>query len=274
MTTPAVDDVSTERNPLLVRIRRLVRDPAAYRRLGQCWAAGEHLGLALSEAGQRAAVAVVVASAWDRLAPLANLARRQVRVPDQLMRALGDLDSPAPIGFLLDCQAPAAVLPGLASVWLDRLQDPGNVGSILRSAGALGVRQVLATKGTAALWSPKVLRAAMGAHFSLHLVEGLDSEALYETGLPVVATSSHGAQVLCAVRLPDPCVWIVGHEGQGVDPALLARANLVVRIPQPGGQESLNVAAAAAICLYESVRQRTSGPAVGHENMEPAAGRL
>ena len=139
---------------------------------------------------------------------------------------------------------------------LDRLQDAGNVGSILRSAAALGVGQVLAIKGTVALWSPKVLRAGMGAHFALALLEGLDVASLQTLTVPLIATSSHAAHMLHEVRLPQPVAWVLSHEGQGVSAQLLAQCAMTLRIPQPGGEESLNVAAAAAICLYESLRQR------------------
>jgi RNA methyltransferase, TrmH family len=135
------------------------------------------------------------------------------------------------------------------------VQDPGNVGSILRSAAAFGVPQVLALKGTVALWSPKVLRAGMGAHFALRLLEGVDEGDLAALQLPLVATSSHAGSLLPAAPLPRPCAWVLGHEGQGVGAALLACCALQVRIPQPGGEESLNVAAAAAVCLYESARR-------------------
>jgi TrmH family RNA methyltransferase len=135
------------------------------------------------------------------------------------------------------------------------MQDAGNVGSMLRSAAAFGVKQVLALQGTAALWSPKVLRAAMGAHFSLALHEGLGGAALQALRVPLVATSPHAPLVLGQAPLPRPCAWLFGHEGQGIDAALIARCALTVRIPQPGGQESLNVAAAAAVCLYEWARR-------------------
>ena len=130
--------------------------------------------------------------------------------------------------------------------------DAGNVGSILRSAAAFGVQQVLAIKGTAALWSPKVLRAGMGAHFALRLVEGLEAPAVAALQVPLLATSSHAGLVLGQSALPWPCAWVLGHEGRGVDEALMARCAHTVSIPQPGGEESLNVAAAAAICLYAS----------------------
>ncbi|MCB1995037.1 MAG: RNA methyltransferase, partial [Rhodoferax sp.] len=105
------------------------------------------------------------------------------------------------------------------------------------------------------LWSPKVLRAGMGAHFGLRLVEGLSLADLDNLALPLVATSSHAPATLPEADLPSPCAWVLGHEGQGVSADLMARCALTVRIPQPGGEESLNVAAAAAICFYESLRQ-------------------
>jgi TrmH family RNA methyltransferase len=137
-------------------------------------------------------------------------------------------------------------------VILDGLQDAGNVGAILRSAGAFGFPQVLAMKGTAALWSPKVLRAGMGAHFGLRLLEGLEPQRLDGLQVPLLATSSHQGDFLHRAALPWPCAWVLGHEGQGVGEALSARATQFVRIVQPGGEESLNVAAAAAICLHAS----------------------
>jgi TrmH family RNA methyltransferase len=127
---------------------------------------------------------------------------------------------------------------------------------VLRSAAAFGFRQVVALKGTAALWSPKVLRAGMGAHFGLRLVEGVQAAALADLALPLLATSSHDGDLLHRADLPWPCAWLLGHEGQGVSPALMARAQQTVRIAQPGGEESLNVAAAAAICLHASAAAR------------------
>jgi TrmH family RNA methyltransferase len=137
-------------------------------------------------------------------------------------------------------------------VVLDRLQDAGNVGAILRSAAAFGFRQVVALKGTAALWAPKVLRAGMGAHFGLRLHDAADPGLLDALGVPLVVTSSHQGELVHRARLPWPCAWVLGHEGQGVAPEVAARAALAVRIAQPGGEESLNVAAAAAICLHAS----------------------
>ena len=181
-----------------------------------------------------------------------DLAVKQVLIPDALFKDISTLESPASMGFVLQLPADAIIQPSAASVILDRVQDAGNVGSILRSAGAFGFKQVLAVKGTAALWSPKVLRAGMGAHFGLHLVEGLSLDELQALCVPLVVTSSHQGALIQDLTLPKPCAWVMGHEGQGVGPELMARASFFARIGQPGGEESLNVAAAAAICLHAS----------------------
>ena len=175
------------------------------------------------------------------------------------MAGLSGLESPAPMAFVLDLPPAAEVQPDAPSVVLDRLQDAGNVGAVLRSAAAFGFRQVLALKGTAALWSPKVLRAGMGAHFGLRLVEGLGVDDVAALAVPLLVTSSHQGDFLHQARLPWPCAWVLGHEGQGVDAQLAARATQQVRIAQPGGEESLNVAAAAAICLHASATTAAAG---------------
>ena len=255
MSEPA--RISSRENPLLVRLRKLAHDGAAYRRLGLVWLEGEHLCAALRQRGGVAEQAVLDEAAWSdpKLRELAAWAHKTVVVPTPLFAGISALESPAHIGFVMATPPPPAIDPAAATVVLDRLQDAGNVGSILRSAAAFGVTQVLALKGSAALWSPKVLRAGMGAHFGLRLIEGLDVAALDALRLPLVATSSHAAKTLGDARLPSPCAWVLGHEGQGVSDSLLQRCALQVRIPQPGGEESLNVAAAAAVCLYESARR-------------------
>ena len=177
-------------------------------------------------------------------------------VPDGLWAELSRLEAPAPLGLAVDWPRPGRAPAGRRTVVLDRLQDPGNVGTILRSAAAFGFAQVVALKGTAALWSPKVLRAGMGAHFALSLVEGLEATALDALAVPLLATSSHAAEAIHRAALPWPCAWVFGHEGQGLSATVQSRCAQTLRVPQPGGEESLNVAAAAAVCLYESVRRR------------------
>ncbi len=249
--------ITARDNPLLKELRKLSQDGSAYRKLGRCWVEGDHLARAALQRGVQPAVVVLAESAWPALGGEFGLvARKTVLLPDSLFDGISGLESPARLGLVLDLPAEAAVQAGQAAVILDRVQDAGNVGSILRSAAAFGFRQVIAIKGTAALWSPKVLRAGMGAHFALHLVEGVEPGALQGLHLPLLVTSSHQGELLHRASLPWPCAWVLGHEGQGVGAELMARAAQSVRIAQPGGEESLNVAAAAAICLHASAAAR------------------
>lgn len=249
-----VQPITSRENPLLKRIRQLVRDPGAYRKLGQVWLEGDHLIRAAQARHQVLLVVVICESKWP--SPLLNIdvnATKVVVVPDALMRELSALETPPPMGCLIDMPMTTAAVPGEPAVILDRVQDAGNVGSILRSAAAFGYSQVLALKGTAGLWTSKVLRAGMGAHFGLRLVEGLSESDVDVLALPLLVTSSHQGSWVHSGVLPWPCAWVMGHEGQGVSASLQARAAHHIRIAQPGGEESLNVAAAAAICLYASV---------------------
>jgi len=254
-----VRSITSRDNPLLVRLRKLGADPGAYRKLGEVWLEGDHLCDAFVQRGGAAAHAVITEAAWQapRWRALAARAAEVSVVTAALMEGLSTLESPPPLGFVVAWPGPGTVAPGQPTVVLDRLQDAGNAGTILRSAAAFGFTQVVALKGTAALWSPKVLRAGMGAHFGLALVEGVDT--VNGLDVPLFATSSHADRAIDEVRLPWPCAWVLGHEGQGVASSLLEQSALRLRIPQPGGEESLNVAAAAAVCLYESARQRRSG---------------
>jgi RNA methyltransferase, TrmH family len=249
--------ITSRDNPLLKRLRLLSQDSTAYRKQGQVWLEGDHLCRALLARGHRPATALFTEAYWPT-APVAlrDACEHRVVIPEALMAGLSGLESPAGVGFVWALPEADVVLPGTAAVILDRLQDAGNVGSILRSAAAMGFGQVLALKGTAALWSPKVLRAGMGAHFALHLAEGLALEDLEALAMPLLVTSSHRGDFLHQAKLHWPCAWVLGHEGQGVQPALEAMAHQSVRIIQPGGEESLNVAAAAAVCLHASAAAR------------------
>lgn len=256
MTEPRV--VTSRDNPLLVKLRKLAAEPAAYRKLGQLWVEGDHLCDAFLKRGGRPAQSVITEAAWEQpaLRELARAADVVTIVPTALMAALSTLESSAPLGFVLPWSDKGAIEPLAPTVILDRLQDAGNVGTVLRTAAAFGFTQCIALKGTAALWSGKVLRAGMGAHFGLNLVEQAAEADLDALRSPLLGTSSHAPQALHEVDLPWPCAWVMGHEGQGMSAGLAARCVQTLRIPQPGGEESLNVGAAAAICLYESNRQR------------------
>ena len=188
---------------------------------------------------------------------------RWLVLDDGLFDALDILPSPVPVLALVDAPAPALPerLAGADVVILDRVQDPGNVGAIIRTAAAAGIRTLLATTGTAACWSPKVLRAGMGGHFVLDIHEGIAPDALPALlAVPLAGTVLDGGQPLYGQDLRPPLAWIFGNEGEGIDPHLLPRLGLRLTIPQASGVESLNVAAAAAVCLFEQRRQRLAAP--------------
>ncbi len=257
MSSAPVQFLTSRDNALLKDLRRLASEPTAYRKLGRYWVEGDHLCRAAVTRGVRPAVAIFKETYW----PLATVQHTQdaikiVVIPDGLFQEISGLESSSDFGFVLDLPSQEGVKTNEATVILDRVQDAGNVGSILRSASAFGFKQVVALKGTASLWSPKVLRAGMGAHWGLQLIEGAGIDDLQLLTVPVVVTSSHQGlflhEALRRNALPMPCAWALGHEGQGVCAELETMATLRVRIAQPGGEESLNVAAAAAICLQAS----------------------
>lgn len=253
--------ISSRDNAWVKKLRALAQDGAAYRKLGQVWLEGDHLCRALLARGLQPQAVVLAQSAQAQVAQWElDPSVRRVVLADGLMAQVSSLESPAAMGFVYALPAATPLEPVLPSVVLDRLQDPGNVGSILRSAAAMGFRQVLALKGTAALWSPKVLRAGMGAHFAVALHTDAElTRVLAEFNGPAIVTSLDATQSLYALDLRQPCAFVFGNEGAGVSAPVLARASHPVRIPMPGVAESLNVAAAVAVCLFEQVRQRLPG---------------
>jgi TrmH family RNA methyltransferase len=140
---------------------------------------------------------------------------------------------------------------------LDGVQDPGNVGAILRTAQAAGVEQVLLSPECADVWSPKVLRAGMGAQVVMSIVENADLIQFADDFEGEIAvTILDGAVDLYAAKFAGSLALVLGSEGAGVSAALAAKAKLRIKIPMADGIESLNVGHAAAICLYEVKRQR------------------
>ena len=255
---PTVKVIESKDNPLLVRLRKRLSDSSAYRASGEIVLEGDHLARAFLLRGGEPRHVVITQEAWQQhdLHEIAVQAGTVSIVPAALMKGLSALETPPNLLLIAPWVASAGIQPGVATVVLDRVQDAGNVGTLMRSAAAFGFGQVVALRGTAALWSPKVLRAGMGAHFALHLVEALEPTDLSALQLPLLGTSSYGQTPLHKTPLPWPCAWVFGHEGQGVSKKLLQNCHMTLTIPQPGGEESLNVGAAAAVCLYESARQR------------------
>lgn len=142
---------------------------------------------------------------------------------------------------------------------LESVQDPGNVGTILRTAAAARVKKIYCSVGTASVWSPKVLRAGMGAQLVLDIHESVDLKKLIqESKVQVLATTLFANQTIYEADLTRPTAWIIGNEGSGISQELLSLNVQEVIIPQASNVESLNASAAAAVCLFEQVRQQSS----------------
>jgi TrmH family RNA methyltransferase len=152
---------------------------------------------------------------------------------------------------------------------LDGLQDPGNLGTILRSAEAFGVAGVLSLPGTVSEWNPKAVRASAGSVFRLPLLAVSAQECfarLLEAGVKIWTTTVRGAQPADLVDLAGPVALLIGNEGNGVSDHLAVKASGCLTIPCPGPVESLNAAVAASVLLYEASRQRAtmSGGPIDH----------
>lgn len=175
---------------------------------------------------------------------------------DSLYRSIRSLGTGIDIMAIVAIPKPRLSMVNDDCLILNDVQDSGNVGTLLRTAAAIGIKTVLCTSATAQTWSPKTLRAGMGAQFALTIYEGLSStDILNYVQVPLLATSSHTDTLIYEHNLRDPIAWIMGHEGQGVCDELMQCATPIA-LPQPNGQESLNVAIAGALCLYETLRQR------------------
>lgn len=257
--------ITSRDNPIYKELKHLATSSQARRKAGRTLLEGIHLCQAYQQQVGGPQLCVVSESSVAGAEVAAILAQcaahrtQAIAVPDALYDGLSQLQNG--IGLLFVVGTPEPALPGQlaqSAVLLDNLQDPGNLGSILRSAAAAGVKQVYCGPGTAFAWSPKVLRAGMGAHFLLEIFENVDLVPLItEASVPVLATSSHVPVRVYDLDLSVPVAWLFGHEGQGVSPELLALATQQVTIPHLGAIESLNVAASAAICFFEQVRQKT-----------------
>lgn len=255
--------VSSRANPVLAKVRKLATDPAGYRGVGELLLEGEHLCAAWLGHARPVPQAVVSEGGWadPQVRALAGRAEAVFVVADDAMARASALESATTVAFLVAAPSDGELRAGCATLVLDRVQDPGNVGNALRSAAAFGIEQVVALSGSVALWSPKAVRAGMGAHFALHLVESARDDDLDRLGVLLYGTSPHAKARLDDAALAWPCAWVVGSEGQGMSASVARRCAEVLRIAQPGGEESLNVAAAAAICFWESARQRDAAAA-------------
>ena len=247
-------------NPKIKHLRGLIEQNSYRKKQGQTVLEGLHLCLAWLEQNRKINAIFTTENALKH--PDLNDILDQYQgtvfvIGESLYKDLSTLGTTLACLAIVDLPSSSQALDYQAdTLILENVQDPGNVGTLLRSAAAAGIQQIVCTKGSASLWSPRVLRAGMGAHFSLQTFENIQLEEILEQfKIPVYVTSSHRSTSLYAKDLSQPCVWILGNEGQGVSDYALAHAEAVT-IPQPGGQESLNVAIAGSVCFFEMVRQR------------------
>lgn len=240
-------------NPQVKRWAKLARESRLRRAEGRALIEGPHLLDALLASGL-APVAVLATQAAMADAEIASLVRRSglapVMLSESAFKAISDTETPQ--GLAAEIAIPSVRREG-AWVFLEGVQDAGNVGAIVRSAAAFGAGAVIVDRACADPWSPKVLRAGMGGHFVLQ-VQQVDALAATLEGFPgrLICTVARGGTPLREADLSGRPGWIFGSEARGVSSAVAAMAHTRVTIPLASGSESLNVAAAAAVCLYEA----------------------
>lgn len=252
--------IRSRANPSVRRWRRLGESRRARRTERRAMIEGLHLVAACLDQGNGLEALIVSESAQSRRdvsVLVARHARPPVVLSDELFAAM--VDTETPVGIAAEIDLPERSFDPrdcTACAFLDGVQDAGNVGAILRSAAAFAVTDVVLGAGCADAWSPKALRAGMGAQFALRIASSGDlSQAVKRFDGTLACTVPRDGLPLAKADLRGRIGWIFGGEGQGVSPALAGVATLMVSIPMPGSAESLNVAAAAAICFYERARQ-------------------
>ncbi|NMF91299.1 TrmH family RNA methyltransferase [Aromatoleum petrolei] len=255
--------ISSRDNANVKRLHALATSARERRSSGSTLLDGAHLVQAALDAGWPLCEIVVSEQGLQRPEIGAIVARcgalPALQLTDPLFAHVSPVDSPS--GVLAVIDIPHARMPKAlreSVLVLDGVQDAGNLGTILRTAAAAGLKEVLLTPGCAQAWSPRVLRAGMGGHFCLNIHEHVQvGEVLRGYPGQILATGlGAGARPLYDCDLRGPVAWLFGAEGQGLSAEVAALANGLVVIPMPGAVESLNVGAAAAICLFEQVRQR------------------
>ena len=237
------------------------------RKSGRCVLEGAHLiDVYMSRIGLPETL-VVVDDRLDEPTIAALVARvpssRVLAVPRTLYSDIGALPPDVAVLAVVTPPRIAAAAPGNFCLVLEDVQDPGNVGSMIRSAAAAGVDQVVLSPHCAFAWAPKVLRAGQGAHFLTALIEGVAVaewvDAFRAEGGRLVATVVSAAPSVFSVDLRGRIALAIGSEGAGLSQALCDRSDIRVAIPMAPGSESLNAAAAAAVVMFEATRQRTIG---------------
>lgn len=252
--------ISSRDNARVKRWAKLGRDSSLRREERRAIVEGPHLVAEIFRAGLKPLALLVSESGLGRPEIQKLLATREpVILSDSVFKAVADADHPPGIAAEIEIpqiEAPSAV----HCVFLEGVQDPSNVGAIVRSAAAFGIGAVVLDRGCADAWSPKALRAGMGGHFKVGLrqVPTLRKELQDFAGTVLCTVPSDGLPLRQA-PLEGRLGWVFGAEGQGLSAATTELAAIHISIPMSRGSESLNVAAAAAICLYEAFNRPGAG---------------
>ncbi|HET7158780.1 MAG TPA: RNA methyltransferase [Burkholderiales bacterium] len=261
MTDHSSRQITSADNPQFKSLLKLHHSSRERRRAGLSLLDGVHLVSAyLQHVGSPQQVIVSRSHHTDpEVVVLLNspLMPQPLVLSDALFRELSSVTTPTGlIAVATTPQLRAAPEKTGPCIMLEDIQDPGNLGSILRSAAAAGMQEIYLSRGSVHAWSPRVLRAGMGAHFALQIFEGVDLLSLIHA-YPgrVLAAAGEGATRLYDADLRGCVALLFGNEGAGLSPRLCEAAHVCVSIPMPGQAESLNIAAAAAVCLFERVRQ-------------------
>lgn len=253
--------IESRDNPFYKSLLRLSKSSPERRKQHATLLDGAHLIEAFRASGG-VAEALILSDLGQTRTELRDLfdqcaAQTRVSLSDRLFQDISPVTTPSGLLALISTPVPSEAFDVTQScVMLQAIQDPGNLGSILRSAAAAGVQQILLSKACVFAWSPKVLRGGMGAHFGLSIFEDVDLQAAAGAfGGTCIATDARASDSLFDADLSGPVAWMFGNEGAGLSAELMACVDRRLGIPMPGQAESLNIAAAAAICLFEQVRQ-------------------
>lgn len=256
--------ITSDKNPLYKELKQLATSSSARRKAGKTLLDGAHVATAYmakfnmpelcaftASARENAETNEIIQKCWDGGVDCVELSNAHYRELSPVENG---------VGLLFVIKTPFKTVKNRlteSALLLDGLQDPGNMGTILRTAAAAGVTQIFCSPSTVAAWSPKVVRAAMGAHFVIDIYENANlSQVIELSDVAIAATSSHASETIYQAKLNQPIAWLLGNEGQGVGEDLLQKATMQLAIPHAGDMESLNVSVATAVCLFEQMRQQ------------------
>jgi TrmH family RNA methyltransferase len=254
--------IQSRDNPRVKALLKLAGSSRERRSTGTTLLEGERLVRAYCDSGGIAETIFAAESALAKSGLRALFesapARARFALADRLVEQISQLVSAAGVAAVVRTPEPGPPPQALSTcVLLENIQDPGNLGSILRSAVAAGIPHIFLSHSSVFAWSPKVIRAAMGAHFFISIFEKVDLvEVVRVFGGRVVAMEPRAGSSLYDLDLKGPVAWVFGNEGAGLSDSIGHIATDRVCVPMPGCAESLNVAAAVAVCLFEQVRQK------------------